>query len=203
MVNITTTFFAGRSYAAIEIAWWPAIHSNGGNIFDAEGKPAWASPEVVEVAEWSRTLYSEGYLPEVVATGDFADAESVWMDGASAAFGGGSWSTIFVPGLKDSVDAGDVGVTGGLSFNGGSPYVFLVSEGWAIPTGAENPTGARAWLRGYMQPEFLASWAEAQFGIPTTRAAYEAGQFDSAFYSQVDEILGTQGFVHATKPFLC
>ncbi|KAA3665012.1 MAG: extracellular solute-binding protein [Chloroflexi bacterium] len=195
------TFYAGRSYAAIEIAWWPHIHSNGGNIFDAEGKPVWSTPEVVEVVEWSRKLYTQGYLPEVAVTGDFADAESVWLDDASAAFGGGSWSAIFVPGLQDAVDAGKVGVTGGLSFNGGDPYVFLVSEGWAVPNGANNPTGARAWLRGYMEPSFLASWAEAQYGIPTTSAAYEAGQFDSAFYSQVDEILGTQGLYMQQSPY--
>ena len=195
------TFFAGRNYGAIEIAWWPYIFSNGGNIFDTEGKPVWATPEVVEVAEFSRTLYNEGYLPEVVATGSFSDAETVWMDGASTAFGGGSWSAIFVPGLRDSVDAGEVGVTGGISFNGGDPHVFLVSEGWAVPNGAANPTGARAWLRGYMEPEFLAQWAEAQFGIPTTKAAYDAGQFDSTFYSRVDEILSTQGLYMQQSPF--
>jgi ABC-type glycerol-3-phosphate transport system substrate-binding protein len=196
-----STFFAGRSYGAIEIAWWPYIYSNGGNIFDAEGKPAWATQEVAEVVEWARAMLANEYLPPVIVTGDFADAESPWMSGTSASFRGGSWSAIFVPGLQDSVDAGETGVTGGLRFNGGNPYVFLVSEGWAVPTGAANPGGARAWLRGYMDPQFLAAWAEAQFGIPTTRAAYEAGQFDSAFYVQVDQILGTQGLYMQQSPY--
>lgn len=196
-----STFFAGRNYAAIEIAWWPYIFSNGGSIFDEEGRPVWASDEVVEVVEWSREMVSNEYLPEIVVTGDFADSEAPWIDGSSATFRGGSWSAIFVPGLQDSVDAGETGVAGGVSFNGGDPYVFLVSEGWAVPTGAENPAGARAWLRGYMEPGFLAGWAEAQFGIPTTRAAYEAGQFDSAFYSQVDEVLSSQGLYMQQSPF--
>ena len=196
-----STFFAGRSYGAIEIAWWPYIYSNGGRIFDEEGKPDWATPEVVEVVEWGREMLGNEYIPEVAVTGDFADAEAPWMDGSAASFRGGSWSAIFVPGLQDGVDAGDVGVTGGLSFNGGDPYVFLVSEGWAIPTGAENPEGARAWLGGYMQPEFLAKWAESQYGIPTTQAAYDSGQFDSAFYSQVDEVLSTQGLYMQQSPY--
>ena len=196
-----STFFAGRSYGAIEVAWWPFIYSNGGIIFDSEGKPAWATPEVVEVVEWGREMLSNEFLPEVMVTGDFADAETPWIEGSAASFRGGSWSAIFVPGLQDAVDAGDVGVTGGLSFNGGDPHVFLVSEGWAVPTGAENAEGARAWLSGYMEPEFLAAWAESQYGIPTTQAAYEAGQFDSAFYSQVDQILGTQGLYMQQSPY--
>jgi len=196
-----TTFFAGRSYGAIELAWAPYIYSNGGHIFDEEGKPTWATEEVAEVVDFARALVTNEYIPEVTITGEFSDAEAPWMNGEAASFRGGSWSAIFVPGLKDSVDAGETGMTGGLSFNGGDPYVFMVSEGWVVPKGAQNPEGARAWLRGYMQPEFLAEWAEAQFGIPTTRAAYEAGQFDSTFYSQVDEILGSQGRYMEQSPY--
>lgn len=36
-----STFFAGRSYASIEWAWAPWIYSNGGRIFDEQGRPAW------------------------------------------------------------------------------------------------------------------------------------------------------------------
>jgi len=196
-----STFFAGRSYGAIEVAWWPFIRSNGGAIFDAEGKPAWATAEVAEVVEWAREMLANEHFPPVIVTGDFADAETAWMNGTSATFRGGSWSAIFVPGLQDAVDAGEVNVTGGVRFGGGNPYVFLVSEGWAIPTRAANPGAARAWLRGFMQPEFLAAWSEAQFGIPTTEAAYAAGQFDSAFYRQVDEILGAQGSYMQQSPY--
>jgi ABC-type glycerol-3-phosphate transport system substrate-binding protein len=196
-----TTFFAGRSYGAIELAWAPYIYSNGGHIFDEEGKPAWATEEVAEVVEFARELVNNEYIPQVTITGEFSDAEAPWMNDETASFRGGSWSAIFVPGLRDSVEAGDTGMTGGLSFNGGDPHVFMVSEGWVIPEGAQNPEGGRAWLRGYMEPEFLAQWSEAQYGIPTTKAAYEAGQFDSAFYSEVDRILGEQGRYMEQSPF--
>jgi multiple sugar transport system substrate-binding protein len=196
------SFFAGRSYGAIEIAWWPMILSNGGRIFDEEGKPTWATEEVAEVAAWGQQMFANGYLPEVAVTGDFADPEIVWTEGQSGAFGGGSWSAIFVTGLFDQVNAGEVDMTGGLSFNGGDPHVFMVSEGWTIPKGAANPEGAVAFLRAFMQPEFLASWAEAQFGIPTTESAYNQGQFSgSAFYANVDEILSTQGAYMDQSPF--
>ena len=196
------SFFAGRSYGAIEIAWWPLIKSNGGSIFDTEGKPAWASEDVAEVAKWAQAMFANECFPEVAVTGDFSDPEIVWMDGNSAAFGGGSWSAIFVPGLLDSVNAGDVDMTGGISFGGGDPYVFMVSEGWVIPKGAENPKGAVAFLNGFMQPDFLAKWSEAQYGIPTTNAAYAQGQIqDSPFYENVDEILGSQGAYMQGSPF--
>lgn len=195
------TFFAGRSYGAIEINWWPLIKSNGGSIFDAEGKPAWTSDQVVEVAKWAQSMFKNGCFPQVALTGDFADSQIVWTDGQSAAFGGGSWSPNFVEGLLDQVNSGQVAMQGGLPFNG-TPHVFMVSEGWVVPTGAKNPQGAVAFLRAFMQPEFLAKWAEAQFGIPTTNAAYAVGKFQgSPFYENVDTILGEQGAYMEPSPY--
>ena len=196
------SFFAGRSYGAIEIAWWPSIKSNGGAIFDAEGKPAWATEEVAEVARWGQQMFANECFPQVAVTGDFSDPEIVWTDGDSAAFGGGSWSAIFVGGLLDQVNAGEVDMTGGISFGGGDPYVFMVSEGWVVPAGAQNPEGAVTFLREFMQPEFLAKWSEAQYGIPTTKAAYAQGQFQgSPFYANVDNILSTQGAYMQGSPY--
>ncbi|MDW8173876.1 MAG: extracellular solute-binding protein, partial [Anaerolineae bacterium] len=97
-----STQFAGRSYGAIEIAWWPMIASNGGAIFDEEGKPAWATEEVAEVVEFARALYGSNAMPIVNVTGDFSDAEAPWISGISDSFRGGSWSAIFVPGLQEA-----------------------------------------------------------------------------------------------------
>jgi ABC-type glycerol-3-phosphate transport system substrate-binding protein len=156
---------------------------------------------VVEVVEFARELINNEFIPEVTITGDWADAEAPWVNGESASFRGGSWSAIFMPGLKESVDGGDVSTTGGLSFNDGPPYVFMVSEGFVVPTGAENPEGARAWLRSFFEPEFLGQWAEAQFGIPTSQSAYEAGQFGGDFYGAVDKILSEQGRYMEQSPY--
>ncbi|MEO0565958.1 MAG: extracellular solute-binding protein, partial [Chloroflexota bacterium] len=139
----STQFASGQ--AGVEIMWWPMIASNGGSIFDAEGQPNWATEEVVEVIEFGRTIFNEGYFPEVNITGDFADAEAPWIDGDSASFRGGSWSAIFIPGLQDSVDSGDVIMTGGVDFGGGN-YVFMVSESWVVPSGAENAEASAMWL---------------------------------------------------------
>lgn len=194
-----STQFAGRSYGAIEIMWWPMIASNGGKLFDEEGKPAWSTAEVVEVVEFGRTLFNNGYFPELNVTGDFADAEAPWIDGSAASFRGGSWSAIFVPGLQAAVDTGEVMMTGGVDFGGGA-YVFMVSEGWVVPTGAVNTEAAAQWMDAFFEPDFIASWAAAQFGIPTLAAAYEVAEFDSAFYQAVDDVLGSQGLYMQQSP---
>ena len=194
------TQYAGRSYAAVEIMWWPMIASNGGAIFDEEGKPVWASEEVAQVVEFGRTLFNQGYFPEVAVTGEFSDAEAPWVEGDAASFGGGSWSAIFLPGLQDAVDSGDVLMTGGVDFGGG-PQVFMVSEGWVVPQGAENTEAAAQWLDAFFEPQFLADWAAAQFGIPTLASAYDAAEFDSAFYQSVDQILGEQGLYMQQSPY--
>lgn len=195
-----STQYAGRSYGAIEIMWWPMIYSNGGSIFDEEGRPAWATEEVAEVVEFGRSLFANGYFPEVNVTGEFSDAEAPWIEGEASSFRGGSWSAIFVPGLQDAVDAGDVAMTGGVDFGNGS-YVFMVSEGWVVPEGANNPEGAGLWLDAFFEPEFLAAWAQSQFGIPTLGAAYEAAEFEGEFYQSVDEILGSQGLYMQQSPY--
>jgi len=71
-----------------------------------------------------------------------------------------------------------------------------------VPTGAKNSTGAVSFLRAFMQPEFLATWSEAQYGIPTTNAAYAQGKFEGTpFYQNVDEILATQGAYMQASPY--
>jgi multiple sugar transport system substrate-binding protein len=195
--EVFSTFFAGRSYGAIELAWWPLIASNGGSLFDEEGKPNWASEEVADIVEYGRALLAGGLIPEVNVTGDFADAEAPWIDGTSMAFGGGSWSAIFVPGLRDAVDAGDVMIAPNVDFGGGS-FVFLNSESWVVPTGAANPEGAVAFITAFMDPTFIAGWAEANFGVPTI------GGEDmemTPFFAQVDAILGTNGLYMQQSPF--
>lgn len=198
--NVFTSAYAGRSFAAIETFWFPMIASNSGRVFDDEGKPAWASDEVVEVVEFGRGLFREGYMPQITITGDFGDAEAPWLNGEAASFRGASWSAMFVPGLREAVNSGEVLLTGGVDFGSGA-HVFLVSDGWVVPAGVQNPDGARLWLRSFMQPDFLATWASTQAGIPTIPAAAESETFDTPFFSAVSEILSAQGVYIAPSPY--
>jgi len=195
-----STQYAGRSATAVELMWYPMIHSNGGRIFDDEGKPAWASEEVAEVVAFGRTLFSEGYFPALNVTGSFPDAEAPWLDGSAASFRGASWSGMFVPGLYDAVNAGEVAMTGGVDFGGGA-YVLLNSETWVMPNGAPNPENARAWMRAFFEPDFLATWAQGQFGVPTLPAAQDAMPKDIPFFTQMHDVLQTQGVPMPPSPY--
>jgi multiple sugar transport system substrate-binding protein len=187
------TFFAGRHYGAAELSWGPWIYSNGGSIFDEEGKPDWASDETVEVVEWARELLANGYVPETSFTGDFTAGETPWVDGTAAAVRGGSWSYLFIPGLKDKFEAGETSLGLAPSFNGGTSHVFLVGEGWGVTEGSENPEGAIAWLNFFMNPQILAQWASQHYGIPTIEAAFKGGTFDGDFYLQSFDNLSNNG----------
>ncbi len=196
-----STFFAGRSYASIEWAWAPWIYSNGGRIFDEQGRPAWVTPEVAEVLAYARTLLARGYLPAEIITGDIPTGELPWIEGEAASFRGGTWSFLYVPDLRQGIETGTVQITGGLRFNDGPAHVFLNNESWIVPTGARNPAAAAAWISGLMQPDFLAAWSKAQFGIPTHPAARALPDFDTPFYQQIMTILLEQGRYMDRSPY--
>jgi multiple sugar transport system substrate-binding protein len=182
-----TTFFAGRHYAAVELTWGPWFYSNGGSLFDEEGKPDWASAENVEVVEWAREMLANEYIPEVNFTGDFAAGEVPWEEGSAASIRGGSWSYLFINGLKDKFEGGVTKLGMAPSFKGGPNYVFLVGEGWALTNGAENPEGAIAWINFFMNPQILAQWASQHYGVPVIEEAFNSDAFNNEFY-QVNRV---------------
>ncbi len=198
--TVFTTFYAGRSYSAVETLWYPMIVSNGGTLFDEEGKPAWATEAVAEVVAFNRQLLAEGHLPQLSVSGSFFDAETPWLNGEAASFRGASWSPMFVPGLKDAVDSGEVLMTGGLDFGNG-PSVYMMGEAWIVPSDAVNATAAADWIDMFMQPETLSTWAQSQFGIPTLPAAAANPAFDENFFVTADAILTEQGIYMQRSPF--
>lgn len=52
-----------------------------------------------------------------------------------------------------------------------------------------------------MQPDFLAAWSKAQFGIPTHPAARALPDFDTPFYQQIMTILLEQGRYMDRSPY--
>ncbi|MCU0491385.1 MAG: extracellular solute-binding protein [Chloroflexaceae bacterium] len=196
-----TSFFANKEFAAAELTYGQWIYSNGGTIFDAEGRPAWANEQSVQVLEWARQMKELKALPEPIFTGDFAAAEKPWVEQQSASFRGGTWSFIFIPGMDKEVADGTVRFTGGLSFNGNKPTTFMNAETLVVPTGAKNPAGAAAWLSAFMDPGFLAQWSKASFGLPTRTAALSQGDFNNDFYRQISTFISEQGKLIEQSPY--
>jgi len=195
-----TTFYAGRQYGAVELTWAPWFYSNGGSIFDDEGKPDWASAENVEVVEWARELLANGYVPETCFTGDFTAGETPWVDGSAASVRGGSWSYLFIPGLQDKIEGDETDLGEAVDFGNGS-YVFLVGEGWAITEGSEEPEAGIAWLNFFMNPQILSQWASQHYGIPTIGEAFVGSAFANEFYSATADNLGNNGIFIEASPF--
>jgi multiple sugar transport system substrate-binding protein len=198
-----TTFFANREYAATEGQWGPLIRSNGGHVVDEEGKPAWATQEAVEVVEWTRQLLAEGYIPEIVFTGDWSSTETPWEVGDAASIRGGSWSYLFIDGLQEKYEAEETDMGAPVAFKEGEGNVFLVGEAWGIPEGAANVEGAVAFVNFFMNPQILAQWAQHHYGIPTVDAAFKSGAFGSRFYQQAAQYLENYGaFVEPTPYYV-
>lgn len=199
--KFVTSFYAAREYASVELTWGQWIYSNGGQLFDDEGKPAWATTQTVEILEFGRELVTNGYVPEATFTGDLVTAEIPWSENQTGSFRGGTWSVLFIDGLNEQLGNGDVDITGGISFNGNEPTIFLNSENWVVPEGAQNPQAATIWIRNFMEPEFLASWCQASFGLPTLSTALETANFDSPFYTEVAELINQQGKIIEQSPY--
>ncbi|NOK62833.1 MAG: hypothetical protein GFH23_1086674n80 [Chloroflexi bacterium AL-N1] len=196
-----TSFYAAREYASVELTWGQWIYSNGGRLFDDEGKPAWATPQTVEVLEFGRELATRGYIPEANFTGDLVTAEVPWIENQTGSFRGGTWSVLFIDGLAEQFENGDVDIAGGISFNNNEPTIFLNSENWVVPEGAQNPQAAIMWMQNFMEPEFLASWCQASSGLPTLTPALETTSFDSAFYAEVADLINNQGKMIEQSPY--
>lgn len=200
------SFYAGRDAAGVEQTWAPAIISAGGEIFDADGQPAWANAATVTVVDWMRGLLVNGYIPETNFTGDFAAGEQPFIDGAAVGLRGGSWSAQFVPQLSEGLPSGEVLVGAAPSIAGGPGHVTLYGQGWAVPEGAANPQGATEFLAHLMTPSNQAKWAAAAFRIPTNALAFEDPAFaevyaaNEAFYSAIQEQADTVGITMPTSP---
>ncbi len=195
------TFFAGRHYASVELTWGPLIYSNGGRIFDNDGKPVWATQQTVEVVQWMRQLLAEGYIPETCFTGDFTAGEMPWVDGQASSVRGGTWSFLFIPGLDAQYGSGEAALGGGPAMSTGKNYVFLVGDGWGVPKGAKNTESALAWFNHFMQPTLLAEWANQYYGIPIIASALRDPAFDDPFYRAAAENLGKNGIFIEPSPY--
>jgi multiple sugar transport system substrate-binding protein len=191
----------GSGGAAVAQGYAPFFWSNGGRVFDEEGKPNWATPQNIEVVEWVREMFAKGYMPEAAFTGDWTASEIPFTSGKAGAVRGGSWSFIYMEGLEDRYNRGEVVIASPPSF-GDQGYVFANSETFAVTKGAENAENAIAFIDYFVSnDERLAGWANAQFGTPTTATAQKAEIFSNQFYVDTAKNLFTHGHTSETSPY--
>jgi ABC-type glycerol-3-phosphate transport system substrate-binding protein len=195
------TFYAGRHSAAMQQGLAPLVWSAGGELFDEEGMPIFANEHTVQAIEWWRELLANNCVPEVSFTGDWSGAEAPFVDKTAGGVRGGSWSYIYITGLKDRFEAGEVAIGSPPGMNGNKGYVFMNTELWAVTSGAQNIDNAISFINFFFNPAVLAPWAKSNFGIPATAAALDNPIFDSQFYEDTMNNLTNHGHKSDTSPY--
>lgn len=195
------TAFLGRHSAAIQQGLAPLVWSAGGQIFDEEGKPVFANDKTVMAINWLRKMLADKCIPEVAFTGDWSATEAPFVDKSAGGVRGGSWSYIYITGLKERFEAGEVKIGPPPGLAGNQGYVFMNTETWALTSGAKNVDNAIAFINFFFNPAVLAPWAKANYGIPATAAALQNPIFDSQFYTDTRDNLTKYGHKSDTSPY--
>ncbi len=200
------SFKASEKYGT-EGLYYGLVKSFGGSYGDAEGKAAWANPETVKVLEFLRTLFAEGYVPEIDLAPGF-DNERPFVQGDAVSFAGISWSYVYMNPLTapdgtiidkgsnsiaTAVEMGKMDVAPYLAADGGEPVAALTSSALAIPEGAENIDGAHAFIDWLMNPSRNAECAEAFGGLPSIISAQSDARFQTPYWKKVAEITEKYG----------
>lgn len=196
------TFYAGRASAAMVQGLAPLVWSLDGTLFDAEGKPIFASDKTVQAVNFWRTMLANKCVPEVAFTGDWSATEAPFVDMSAAGVRGGTWSYIYISGLKDRFEAGTVKIGNPPALTGGKQgYVFMNTETWAVTSGAKNVDNAIKFINFFFNPAVLAPWAKANYGVPATVGALNSPIFDSQFYKDTLDNLTRNGHKTETSPY--
>lgn len=196
------TFFAGRQSAAMSQGLAPLVWSLDSSMFDAEGKPQFASDEMIKAITFWRSMLAEKCIPEVSFTGDWTATEGPFIEKTAGGVRGGTWSYIYIPGLKDRFEAGTVKIGNPPALEGGKQgYVFMNAENWAVTSGAKNVDNAIKFVNFFFTPAVLAPWAQSNFGVPSTGEALNNPIFASQFYKDTLDNLSRNGHASETSPY--
>ncbi len=196
------TFFAGRSAIAMAHGFSPLVWSLGSTLFDNEGKPDFANPHVAHAITFWRELLAEKCIPEIAFTGDWSAAEVPFINQQAGAVRGGTWSYIYITGLQERFDSGQVKIGNPPALSGGEQgYVFMNPEAWAVISQANNAPDAFKFINFFYTPEILAPWAMANFGIPATASAMEDPTFQNHFYQDTLDNLMRNGHASESSPY--
>ncbi len=179
---------------------WPffaLVNQQGGSIVDAEGNPTVNTPEGLRAVEFLASLIGEGYATEALGYGE---AQEQFLNGQSASFLSGSWSTGF---YVQQVDSGEAALTDYVAAP--FPQVFDQPATWGaynvfvVPHGV-NPGIPAEELDAIMQVlaffhEHEADWARTG-NVPVTLEV-----LNSEAYTQVPQYEGFNAFAEQMTPY--
>jgi ABC-type glycerol-3-phosphate transport system substrate-binding protein len=196
------TFYAGRASAAMVQGLAPLVWSLGDTLFDEEGKPTFATDNMVKAITFWRNMLANKCIPEVCFTGDWSATEAPFVEMQAGGVRGGTWSYIYINGLEDRFENGTVKIGDPPALTGGKQgYVFTNTENWALTAGAKNVDNSIKFINFFFNPAVLAPWAKSNFGVPATATALNNAIFDSQFYADTLDNLTRNGHKSETSPY--
>ncbi len=196
------TFFAGRHPAAMAQGLAPLIWSLDSTLFNEKGEPNFATDAMVKAITFWRNLLAKNCIPEISFTGDWSASEGPFIEKTAGAVRGGTWSYIFIPGLKERFESGTVKIGNPPALSGGKQgFVFMNADNWAITANAENVDNAIKFINFFFTPSILAPWASANFGVPATVSAMGSPLFEGQFSKDSLDNLTRNGHPSETSPY--
>ncbi|MFN8528604.1 MAG: extracellular solute-binding protein [Anaerolineae bacterium] len=206
--------FHGIEVFGLEVSYSSLIHSAGAAISDAEGRAAWANPEMVRVIDYVRSLFANEYAPQIALAGGF-DYENAFKDHTAASLLAGTWSYVFLfpvtapdgtvydmgdASVLTAAEEGRLGFAPPLAFeDGGDPMVNVYATGWGIPVGSPNEEAAKAFINYTMQTQLNADFAVSYGALPAMLSAQADPRFSTPYWQTIAEYQNAYG---APVPFL-
>jgi multiple sugar transport system substrate-binding protein len=201
--------------AAVERYYYGLILSYGGQVADEEGRAVWANEATQKAVEFSRALFVNGYAAKESLAPGF-DNEEPFKRGEAGAFISGSYSYVYLTPLKApdgtefnkditggfdpkalsvgaANEAGKLGYAHLFSAPGGRPYSVISASAYAIPFGAENMDGAKAYIEWEMRTDNNAEFAVAYGALPTMISSLADEAFQSEYWKAVAKIQADYG----------
>jgi len=137
--------------------------SFGGQTINADGEPALDDPANVEAVEFLKAIYDlqGGYANAK----SFVDSFDVFGDGNSYVtdqVGAAVFDQWYPNVLTSYADQVELAATPVMTQDGGEPFTVASGTAFVIPTSAENPSAACAWLLELTSPEAWQAAGEAR-----------------------------------------
>lgn len=201
------TFFGSTDYdgEGLKRFIWTAISSFGGSLDDGQGNMQLNTPENVAAIEFLREIVQKGYAPEIAFAGQFQEEEA-FKDASAGSFPTGMFGYRYVNPLtapdgdtytkgneEDMLDAiadGDIFLAPSFAAEGQEPGCGISVSAFGIPTGAEHPEAAKAYINWIMSPEQNGEWVLGPGGgFPVLKSTQEEPLFQTPFYQQAADVV--------------
>ena len=191
-VSKALTSRSTKGYIAISDSWQfeQMVLSRGGNVVTADGKPNFASKEVVDALEFLQGLVKSGVaVPRNLNEASFAILDFVRTKAAMAIASIANWPDILPFSVAFELGAAPLpkGTKTVVPFGGAQLVVMKDSS-------AEEQAGAFAFWQHLMKPESIVSWTKASYYVPVRRSAlsqlgdwYKENPYRKTAFEQFDE----------------